>query len=198
MSADEELGYFYLPLSTPTNDWYGGQRLGDNLFAESLVCVEAKTGKRVWHFQTVHHGVWDYDLPAAPILCDIKVDGKEIPAVAQITKTGFTFVFNRKTGEPVWPIEETPGAGQHRAGREALADATGSRPSRPRTRLQGATEENLIDFTPELRAEAKEIARQVRSRPAVHAAHGEGHDQPAGLGRRCELVGRGVRSGHGE
>ena len=100
MSTDEELGYVYLPLSTPTNDWYGGHRLGDNLFAESLVCVEAATGKRVWHFQTVHHGLWDYDLPGAPVICDIKVDGKPIKAVAQITKTGFTFVFDRRQASP--------------------------------------------------------------------------------------------------
>src|SRR5438552_12807725 len=82
MSVDEELGYVYLPVSTPTNDWYGGHRLGDNLFADSLVCLEAKTGKRVWHFQIVHHGLWDYDVPAAPILVDITVDGKKIRAVA--------------------------------------------------------------------------------------------------------------------
>ena len=88
MSADDELGYIYLPVSTPTNDWYGGHRLGNNLFAESLVCLEAKTGKRVWHFQTVHHGVWDYDLPAAPILCDVTVGGRRVRAVAQLTKTG--------------------------------------------------------------------------------------------------------------
>ncbi len=156
MSADEELGYFYFPLSTPTNDWYGGQRHGDNLFAESLVCVEAKTGKRVWHFQTVHHGVWDYDLPAAPILCDIKVDGKEIPAVAQITKTGFTFVFNRKTGEPVWPIEEKQVPPSAVPG-EKLSP-TQPVPTKPAPyELQGATEENLIDFTPELKAEAKKL-----------------------------------------
>jgi quinoprotein glucose dehydrogenase len=108
MSADEELGYVYIPLGTPTNDWYGGHRLGNNLFAESLLCLEAKTGKRVWHYQTVHHGVWDYDLPAAPVLCNIRVGGRQIKAVAQITKTGFTFVFDRVTGKPVWPIEERP------------------------------------------------------------------------------------------
>ncbi len=155
-SADEELGYMYLPLSTPTNDWYGGQRLGDNLFAESLVCVEAATGKRVWHFQTVHHGVWDYDLPAAPILCDIKVDGKPIKAVAQITKTGFTFVFDRVTGKPVWPIEETPVPPSTVPGEEL--SPTQPVPTKPAPyETQGATEENLIDFTPELRAEAKTI-----------------------------------------
>lgn len=156
MSADEELGYVYLPLSTPTNDWYGGHRLGNNLFAESLVCVEAETGKRVWHFQTVHHGLWDYDLPGAPVLCNIKVGGKDIKAVAQITKTGFTFVFDRKTGESVWPIEERP-VPQTKVATER-SSPTQPFPTKPAPyELQGATEENLIDFTPELRAEAKKI-----------------------------------------
>jgi quinoprotein glucose dehydrogenase len=156
MSADDELGYIYLPLSTPTNDWYGGQRLGDGLFAESLVCVDAKTGKRVWHFQTVHHGVWDYDLPAAPVLCDITVDGKKIKAVAQITKTGFTFVFDRTNGKPVWPIEERQVPPSAVPG-ERLSP-TQPVPTKPAPyELQGSTEENLIDFTPELKAAAKEI-----------------------------------------
>ncbi len=156
MSADEELGYMYLPLSTPTNDWYGGQRLGDNLFAESLVCVDAETGKRIWHFQTVHHGVWDYDLPAAPILCDITVEGKPIKAVAQITKTGFTFVFDRTNGKPVWPIEEREVPPSKVPGEQL--SPTQPFPTKPAPyETQGATEENLIDFTPELHAEAKQI-----------------------------------------
>ena len=156
MSADEELGYVYLPMSTPTNDWYGGHRLGDDLFAECLVCVEAKTGKRVWHFQTVHHGLWDYDLPGAPVLCDIKVDGKPIKAVAQITKTGFTFVFDRATGKPVWPIEERPVPQSTVPGEKT--SPTQPFPTKPAPyERQGSTEDNLIDFTPELRAEAKEI-----------------------------------------
>jgi quinoprotein glucose dehydrogenase len=156
MSADEELGYVYLPLGTPTNDWYGGQRLGDNLFAESLVCVDATTGKRVWHFQTVHHGLWDYDLPAAPVLCDIQVDGREIKAVAQITKTGFTFVFDRTNGKSVWPIEERP-VPKSKVASERTSP-TQPFPTKPAPyERQGATEENLIDFTPELLAEAKEI-----------------------------------------
>jgi quinoprotein glucose dehydrogenase len=108
MSADEELGIVYLPVSSPTNDWYGGHRPGDNLFGHSLVAVKAETGERIWHFQTVHHGLWDWDLPAAPSLVDVTVDGKPIKAVAQLTKQGFTFVFDRVTGEPVWPIEERP------------------------------------------------------------------------------------------
>ena len=156
MSVDDELGYVYLPMSTPTNDWYGGHRLGDGLFAESLVCVEAATGKRVWHFQTVHHGLWDYDLPVAPVLCDIKVDGKPIKAVAQITKTGFTFVFDRATGKPVWPIEERPVPPSTVPGERAAP--TQPFPTKPATyERQGSTEDNLVDFTPELRAEAKEI-----------------------------------------
>ena len=106
MSADDELGIVYIPIGTPTNDWYGGKRLGDNLSAESLVAVSAESGERIWHFQTVHHGLWDYDLPAAPTLVDITVDGRTIKAVAQISKQGFTYVFDRITGEPVWPIEE--------------------------------------------------------------------------------------------
>ncbi|MEO2195666.1 MAG: PQQ-binding-like beta-propeller repeat protein, partial [bacterium] len=108
MSADPELGYIYLPVGSPVTDYYGGHRPGDNLFANSLVCLDAETGERVWYFQFVHHTVWDYDLPAAPNLIDITVDGREIKAVAQITKQGFTFVFDRATGEPVWPIEERP------------------------------------------------------------------------------------------
>ena len=108
MSADEELGYVYLPVETPTNDTYGGHRPGNNLFAESLVCLDAKTGKRIWHFQFVHHGIWDYDTPAPPILLDITSGGKPVKAVAQVTKQAFTYVFDRVSGRPIWPIEERP------------------------------------------------------------------------------------------
>ena len=107
-TADIERGLLYLPVSTPSNDFYGGHRGGDNLFAESILCLDARTGKRVWHFQTIHHGVWDYDLPAAPVLATIEVDGRSIDAVIQLGKTGFAYVFDRVTGEPVWPIEERP------------------------------------------------------------------------------------------
>jgi glucose dehydrogenase len=108
MSADEELGYVYLPVSTPTNDYYGGHRPGDGLYGDSLVCLDAATGRKVWHYQLVHHGLWDYDTPAAPNLIDITVDGKRIKAVAQVTKQAFLYVFDRVTGKPVWPIEEQP------------------------------------------------------------------------------------------
>jgi quinoprotein glucose dehydrogenase len=164
MSADEELGYVYLPTGTPTNDWYGGQRLGDNLFAESVICLEAKTGKRVWHYQTVRHGLWDYDLPAAPVLCDITVKGKKIKALAQITKSGFCFVFDRVTGEPVWPIEERKVAQSGVPGERSAP--TQPFPTRPAPfETQGATEENLIDFTPELREEAKQILQKYDHGP---------------------------------
>ena len=108
MSADDELGYVYLPTSTPTGDYYGGHRPGDNLFAESLVALDIETGERKWHFQAVHHGVWDYDFPAAPSLVDVTVDERSIKAIAQVSKQGFTYVFDRVTGEPIWPIEERP------------------------------------------------------------------------------------------
>ena len=156
MSADEELGYVYLPVSTPTNDWYGGHRLGDNLFAESLVALECATGERVWHFQMVHHGLWDYDNPAAPNLVDITVDERPIKAVVQVSKQGFVYVFDRVTGEPVWPIEERAVPPSTVPGERA--SPTQPFPTRPAPfERQGITVDDLIDFTPQLRAEAIEI-----------------------------------------
>jgi quinoprotein glucose dehydrogenase len=156
MSCDEERGWVYLPLSTPTNDWYGGHRPGDGLFAESLVALDARTGERQWHFQAVHHGVWDYDFPCAPNLVDITVDGRRIEAVAQVSKQGFTYVFDRVTGEPVWPIVERPVPQSTVPGERT--SPTQPHPTKPPPfERQGVTEDDLIDFTPELRAEAKEI-----------------------------------------
>lgn len=156
MSADPELGYIYMPTGTPTNDWYGGHRLGDNLFAESLICIDAETGERVWHFQMVHHGIWDYDLPAAPVLADIEVDGKLIKAVAQTSKQGFVYVFDRENGEPVWPIVEQPVPASKIFG-ERLSP-TQPIPTKPAPfEAQGISDATLIDFTDELRAEALEI-----------------------------------------
>ena len=153
MSADDELGIVYLPIGTPTNDWYGGLRKGDNLFAESLVAVKAATGERLWHFQFVHHGLWDYDVPAAPTLIDITVDGRPIKALAQITKQGFTYVFDRVSGEPVWPIEERPVPQSTVPGERS--SPTQPIPTRPAPfESQGISDDTLIDFTPELRAEA--------------------------------------------
>ena len=155
-SADEELGYVYLPLSTPTSDYYGGHRPGDNLFAESLVCLDARTGERVWHFQAVHHGLWDYDFPAAPNLIDITVDGREIKAVAIVSKQAFTYVFDRVTGEPVWPIEERPvSAGNVQGEWYAPTQPFPTKP--PPFDQQGVTPDDVIDFTPELRREALDI-----------------------------------------
>lgn len=160
MSADPETGYVYLPVSTPNNDWYGAHRLGDNLYAESLVCLDAATGELVWHFQFVHHGLWDYDLPASPNLVDIRVDGREIKAVAQVTKQGFVFVFDRLTGEPVWPIEERPVPQSTVPGERS--SPTQPFPTRPLPfEPQGISDATLIDFTPELRAEALDLIRDV-------------------------------------
>lgn len=153
MSIDEELGLVYLPIGTPTNDWYGGHRKGDNLFAESLVAVDGRTGERVWHFQMVHHGLWDYDLPAAPNLVDVMVDGEPVKAVAQISKQAFTYVFNRETGEPIWPIEERPVPQSTVPGERS--SPTQPFPTRPAAfDLQGLSDHTLIDFTPELREQA--------------------------------------------
>jgi quinoprotein glucose dehydrogenase len=158
MSADEDLGLVYLPFGTPTDDWFGGHRPGDNLFAESLVALDARTGKRAWHFQAVHHGVWDYDFPAAPILLDIKVNGNDIKAVAQVSKQGFTYVFDRRTGAPVWPIEER--AVPQSAVPGERTSPTQPFPTRPPAfERQGVTEDDLIDFTPELRRLALEAIK---------------------------------------
>jgi quinoprotein glucose dehydrogenase len=176
-SADPELGYVYLPLSSPTNDWYGGHRLGNNLFSDSLVCLDAKTGKRVWHFQIVHHDVWDYDLPAAPILGDVTVDGRRIKAVVQLTKHGFAFVFDRLTGRPVWPIEERKVPQSTVPGERT--SPTQPFPTRPPAfARQGLSVDDLIDFTAQLRAEAKAIADEyvygpLFTPPPVRGANGK-------------------------
>jgi quinoprotein glucose dehydrogenase len=164
MSADEDLGYVYLPTSSATNDMYGGHRPGANLFSSSVVCLDATTGRRVWHFQTVHHDLFDYDNPAAPILADITVDGRPIKAVVQVTKQSFAFVFDRVTGRPVWPIEERPAPASTVPGEQA--SATQPVPTRPPAfDRQGITVDDLIDFTPALRAEAVEFIKQYVTGP---------------------------------
>ena len=161
MSLDAERGLIYLPVGTPSNDYYGGMRLGDNLYAEAIVCLDASTGERVWHFQTVRHGLWDYDLPAPPTLLTINVDGREIDAVAAPAKTGFVYVFDRVTGEPVWPIEDRAVPASDVPGERTAA--TQPFPTRPAPfAKQGFTEEDVIAFTPELREEALEIVRKYR------------------------------------
>ncbi len=154
-TVDEKRGLVYLPVSTPNSDFYGGHRIGDNLFAESIVCLDADTGQRVWHFQTVHHGVWDHDLPAPPTLVTIRVDGETIDAVVVLGKTGFAYVFDRVTGEPVWPIEERAVPQSDVPGEQT--SATQPFPTKPPPfSRQEFTLDDLIDFTPELRAMAIE------------------------------------------
>ena len=156
MTADEELGYLYLPVSTASHDYYGGERPGDNLFSESVVCLQAATGERVWHYQLVHHGLWDYDPPVAPLLLDVVVDGQQRKVVAQLTKQAFCFVFDRITGEPIWPIEEKSVPQSQVPGEKT--SPTQPFPTKPAAfERQGISEDDLIDFTPELREEAEAI-----------------------------------------
>jgi quinoprotein glucose dehydrogenase len=163
-SADDELGYVYLPTSTPTGDWYGGARLGNGLFGESLICVDVTTGKRVWHFQGVHHGNWDYDFPAAPVLADVTVNGRKIKAVLQVGKTSFVYAFDRVTGEPIWPIEERPVPKSDTPGERS--SPTQPFPTKPAPfDRQGFTEADVIDFTPEIKAEALEMLKQYKLGP---------------------------------
>ena len=164
LTVDAELGIAYLPIEIPTGDYYGGHRPGENLFGESLVAVDLETGQRRWHFQFVHHPVWDYDVPCPPILVDITVDGREIKAVAQPTKQGWVYVFDRLTGEPVWPIEERPVPSGNVPGE--WYSPTQPFPTKPPPfERQGFLLEELIDFTPELRAEALEFVSQYKTGP---------------------------------
>ena len=164
ISVDEELGLVYLPVEVPTGDYFGGPRPGSNLFGESLVAVELQTGKRRWHYQLVHHGIWDMDIPCAPILVDITVDGRTIKAIAQPTKQAFLYVFNRETGEPIWPIVERPVEKGTVPGE--WYSPTQPFPTKPPAYdRQGFVLEDLIDFTPELRAEAEQIVSKYKLGP---------------------------------
>jgi quinoprotein glucose dehydrogenase len=163
-SCDDELGLVYLPFSTPTNDFYGGHRKGDGLFGESLVAVNAQSGKIAWYYQIVHHGLWDYDLPTAPNLMDLTVNGKKIKAAVQVTKQGFVFAFDRTNGKPVWPIEE-------RSVPQSTVPGEKSSPTQPFPTLpapfvqQGVTEDDLLDLTPKLKEEAKKILSRYNYGP---------------------------------
>ena len=164
LSVDTERGLVYVPTGTPSNNYYGGDRKGDNLFAESLVVLDARTGERVWHFQAVHHGLWDWDLPAQPTLFSLTAEGRSLDAVAISTKMGFLFVFDRVTGEPVWPIEERPVPPSDVPGERA--SETQPFPTRPPPfARQGFGEDDVLDFTPELRAEALALVRRYRTGP---------------------------------
>jgi quinoprotein glucose dehydrogenase len=164
MSADEELGLAYLPVEMPTHDYYGGMRPGNNLFSESIVAVDLRTGRRRWHYQLVHHGIWDMDIPAAPILADITVNGGAIKALAQPTKQAFLYVLNRETGEPIWPIEERP-VPRGDAPREWYSPTQPFPTKPPPYDGQGLSIDDLIDFTPELRAEAVKLVSRYRLGP---------------------------------
>ncbi|MEQ1757380.1 MAG: pyrroloquinoline quinone-dependent dehydrogenase [Vicinamibacterales bacterium] len=164
MSADPELGLVYLPVELPTGDYYGGHRPGNGLYGESLLALDIKTGKRRWHYQLVHHGVWDFDIPAAPILADITVNGRLIKAIAQPTKQNWLYVFDRATGQPVWPIEERPvPAGDVPGEWYSPTQPFVSKP--PAYDLQGISQNDLIDFTPDLRAEAIKVASRYKLGP---------------------------------
>ena len=159
MSADDELGYVYLPTTSVTNDMYGGHRLGNNLFSDCIVALDATTGKRIWYFQTIHHDLFDYDNPAAPVLGDITVNGRRIKALIQVTKQSFAYVLDRTTGKPVWPMEERPVPQSTVPGEKTSATQLFPTKPPPYDR-QGVTVDDLIDFTPELRAQAIEIMKQ--------------------------------------
>jgi quinoprotein glucose dehydrogenase len=164
ISVDEELGMAYLPVESPTQDSYGGDRPGSALFAESLVAVDLKTGQRKWHYQLVHHGVWDFDIPCAPVLVNITVDGKPVKALAQATKQSILYVLNRLTGEPVWPFVERP-APQGDVPGEWYSPTQPIPTKPPFYDLNGSTVDDLIDFTPELRAQAIQLASKYKLGP---------------------------------
>jgi quinoprotein glucose dehydrogenase len=164
ISIDEELGLAYLPVEMPTGDYYGGHRPGGGLFGESLVAVDLQTGKRKWHYQLVHHGIWDMDIPCAPILADITINGRTVKAVAQPTKQGVLYVLDRVTGEPVWPIEERPVPKGDVPGE--WYSPTQPFPTKPPPyERTGVSTDDLIDFTPELRAEALELVKKYKMGP---------------------------------
>jgi quinoprotein glucose dehydrogenase len=164
MSADPELGLVYVPTEMPTGDYYGGNRPGDTLFADTLLALDVKTGRRKWHYQTVHHDVWDWDLPCAPILFDMHAGGRMVKAIAQPTKQAMLFVFNRETGEPIWPIEERPVPLSNVP--KERSSPTQPVPTRPAPfDRHGITESDLLDLTPALKAEALEVVKRYKMGP---------------------------------
>jgi quinoprotein glucose dehydrogenase len=164
ISIDEELGLAYLPVEMPTGDYYGGHRPGAGLFGESLVAVDLQTGKRKWHYQLVHHGIWDMDIPCAPILADITINGRTVKAVAQPTKQGVLYVFDRVTGQPIWPFEErTVPKGDVPGEWYSPTQPFPTKP--PAYERTGVSVDDLIDFTPELHAEALELVKKYKMGP---------------------------------
>ena len=178
MSADPERGLVYIPTNPPTIDFFGGFRPGNNLFGTSILALDVKTGKRVWHFQTVHHDIWNFDNPTAPVLMDVNVNGRRTPILVQTTKQGFAYTFNRHTGEPIWPIVERPVAQSDVPG-EKLSP-TQPFPTKPAAfEIQELSEDNLIDFTPELRQEALKTIKNYKTGPLFNPPIQVGH--PSGL-----------------
>src|SRR5215471_18407136 len=164
MSVDEELGMAYLPVELPTGDYYGGHRPGNGLYGESVVAVDLKTGARKWHYQLVHHGIWDMDIPCAPMLVDISINGQTVKALAQPTKQAFLYVFNRVNGQAIWPIPELSVEQSTVPGEKT--SATQPVPSKPPAYdRQGSSIDDLIDFTSELRAEAMRLASRYKMGP---------------------------------
>jgi quinoprotein glucose dehydrogenase len=164
LSGDEELGYVYIPVEAPTGDFYGGTRPGNNLFGDSLVCLDAKSGKRVWHFQIIHHDIWDWEPSSPPVLMDVTVDGQKIKAVALVTKFAYTYTFDRATGKPVWPIEERPVPQTDVPGEKTSPTQPFPTKPAPFDRV-GITPDDVIDFTPELKTEALKILDQYKWGP---------------------------------
>ena len=178
MSADPARGLVYIPTNPPTIDFFGGFRPGDNLFGTSILALDVKTGKRVWHFQTVHHDIWNFDNPTAPVLMDVAINGRRTPILVQTTKQGFAYTFNRETGAPIWPIVERPVAASDLPG-EKLSP-TQPFPTQPKPfEIQELTVDNLIDFTPELRQEAIATIKNYKTGPLFTPPIQVGH--PSGL-----------------
>ena len=176
MSADLERGIVYIPTNGVTIDYYGGFSPGDNLYSTSLIALDAKTGERVWHYQLVHHDIWNYDTPTAPVLLDVMIDGEKTPIVVQTTKQNFAYTFNRETGEPIWPIEETSVPASDIPG-EKLAE-TQPFPTKPIAYgMQGLVEDDLIDYTPELRAAAIELLKNHKTGPLFNPPLHRDNDQ---------------------
>ncbi|HJN45091.1 MAG: pyrroloquinoline quinone-dependent dehydrogenase [Vicinamibacterales bacterium] len=165
LSGDNELGHVYLPTGTATNDYYGADRPGDNLYSETIIAVDVETGARVWHFQAVHHGLWDYDFPTHSNLVDLTVDGRDIKALVQVSKQGFVYAFDRVTGDPIWPIEERPVPTDTNMPGEWVSP-TQPFPTKPAPfEYQGVTIDDLVDFTPEIREMAIEAVKPFRLGP---------------------------------
>ena len=164
MSADEKTNTLYLPVELPTGDYYGGHRPGSGLFGESIVALDLKTGVRKWHYQLVHHGIWDMDIPCAPILTDITVNGQTVPALAQPTKQAFLYVFNRVTGKPIWPMEERP-VPQGDVPGEWYSPTQPFPTKPPAYDRQGVSLDDLIDYTPELHQQAVNLVSKYKIGP---------------------------------